>query len=650
MNVYRRFFPAHLRFLMMVHLILLLIFSTFRYITLLYNRPTYFFQVDRTLPLGEAFRIGLGFDITVACYALLLPYLLLTYAFIRPKEHARLFRFVRNWCGAAILISLLICAADLPYFNFFNSRLHSAAVQWKNILQSTKYIFSEIKYYPVIVFGVFCIWGIGRFMRMLWNRSWSAGDYSGRSKIMATGLASLMMLVGIWGGATPKAPTMERATFSNDGFINQLTLNPVLTWFDSYFEFDLQPFTLKEAAARVQKYLGVRKALPESPIARLREFDAEAGRQNVVLILLESMTAGRMGIFGDSLDLTPGLDSLARNSVFFDNCYSNGIHTNAGLYSTLYGMPIRMMQHPMNNGVSEKVPFSGLPVTLREAGYNTAFFCTHPKSFDNLDVFLEKNGYDYISDVYDYPKEKVANSWGVGDESLYEFALQKMDSLDSAAGDRPFFGTILTITSHPPYTLPAFTKFKARRKDPVEITYEYADWALTNFMKACAEKPWYNNTVFVLVGDHGSNLPSPYDVPLSYNHVPLIVHAPGLFKKPEIRHQLANQTDIFPTVMGLLQEDYVQNTMGYDLFREKRPFVLFSQDQKMGVLNENYLYVARKSGKETLYDYRKGDTEDYLAAFPALADSMRAFACAHLHVAHSMIQKKQVGFIPFGAK
>ena len=643
MYTYRQFIPAHLRFLVTVHLFLLGIYSLFRYVTLLYNRPSYLFQMDHTLPVGEAFRIGFWFDITVASYALLLPYLLLTLTFVRPGNYERLFRAVRFYCGLAILVSLIICAADVPYFNFFNSRLTISAVHWKNVVQVVKYLFSEVKYYPFILISGVCIWGTGRLMRAIWQGAWTKAEPVPRHKWLATGLASMLLLCGLWGGATPRTPDMRRATFSNDGFINQLTLNPVQTWFDSYFDFKINTLSVKKAITSVQQALHIQREIYESPIARAHRFEGNEKRMNVVLVLLESMSADRMGLFGNPKNLTPYLDSLARRSILFDNHFSNGIHTNAGLYSTLYGMPIMMMQHPMNNGLSEYLPFTGLPVTLRDHGYRTKFFCTHPKTFDNLDVFLQTNGFDQLSDLADYAPDRIANSWGVADETLLEHAFQNMDSLATDASGQPFFATILTISTHPPFVLPTFTRFQPRSTDPIEGTYEYTDWAIRNFMEACAQTSWYEQTIFVFVGDHGVNLPYPYDVPLSYNHVPLFIHAPGLFKKPEVRHQLANQTDIFPTVMGLLEQDYVQNTLGYDLFREQRPFAFFSQDHKLGVVNGRFLYVARKSGRESLFDYQSASGDDLSLLYPALVDSMRNYACTHLQVAQSMVQHGQTG-------
>jgi len=649
----KRLFPPYLRFLLSVHLILLLIFSVFRFIMLLSNKPAYFFDMERSMSLTKAFRIGLWFDVTIASYAMFVPYLLLTYLHLFRSIYAeRVYKYVRFYCGFIILISLVICAADVPYYKYFNARLNIATVHLKNLAQSGSFVLKEVAYYPIIALFVVGLWGIRRLVLILWNRAMNEPDEVGnRQQKMAVAAAFTLLLVGLWGGATPKRPDMKRATFSNDGFINQLTLNPVHTWFDSYFAFDINVVSTKEAIQQVRKAFGLLKPPADSltsPILHEHQYTGQPLKKNVVLILMESMSANRMGIYGAKEGLTPGLDKLAKNSVLFDRCYSSGIHTNCGIYSTLYGMPVMMMEHPMLNGVSELKSFSGLPVELQKAGYHTRFYCSHPKTFDNLDIFVEKNGFDVIVDQSAYPENKIANSWGVGDEDLLGLAFKQLDSLSVAQPKKPFFATLLTITTHPPYILPAHTTFKPKSKDPVLATYEYADWAISSFIDSCATKPWYNETIFVLVGDHGVNLTNYVsDVPLSYNHVPLIIHAPKLFKKPEVRSGIASQTDIFPTLMGMLRLDYQQNTMGYDLFREKRPFAFFSQDYRMCVLDDKYLYVARKSGRESLYEYKSGKIEDVIERFPGIADSMKIYSCSHLITSKWMIDR---GFVSSGAR
>ncbi|MGI9159912.1 MAG: LTA synthase family protein [Saprospiraceae bacterium] len=633
--------PFHLRFLASIFLTFMGIFTLFRLVTLAYNRPAYVWEAQHAGAIGSAFSIGFQFDLTVASYALFLPFSILSFAYLLQRTFPRLFWFARFYCTAALLICLTISAADVPYFSFFNSRLSAAAVNWKNKLQVARGILTEVHYYPVLLVVGTGVWGAGKFVSMLWRRQGEWKPQRAGIRVLITLFAAFLLLCGAWGGVVPRLPDMKSAYFSENGFINQLPLNPVHTWFDSYFSFDFHRYSQTEAREIVRRQFDVPDGGFESPLARERRFEAPPRKWHVVLILLESMSALRVGIFGDTKGLTPGLDSLARSSLFFSRCYYNGIHTNAGLYSSLYGLPVIPLQHPMYSPLALNDRFTGLPVTLKENGYHTLFFCTHPKTFDNLDVFLQNNGFETISDQRDYPESEIVNSWGVGVESLYRHALHTLDSLGSAPEGKPFFATLLSITTHPPYTIPKFTKFKPRSADPVLITYEYADWALKSFLDSCAQKPWNDQTIFVILGDHGVNAPSAYDVPLSYNHIPLIVHAPALFPNPRETNALANQTDIFPTIMGLLQIDYIQNTPGYDLLREKRPFAIFSQDQKLCVLDKDFLYVARKSGKETLFDYQNGDPADLLRQYPHRADSMRRYACAQLQIIQWMLENKQ---------
>jgi phosphoglycerol transferase MdoB-like AlkP superfamily enzyme len=648
MNHFARIVPAHLRFLLAVHVSMLVIFSLGRLGMYWFNRPAYFDDQAHTISVGQAFFIGLRFDISMASYAMIIPFLLLTYAYFTQIKHTGYYLWVRIICVIVVLVALILCAADLPYFRFFNQRINAGTLHLKNLAQSGDFLLKEIKYYPIFIAAIAGVWLIGKFVTYLWRHTNRFTEYNSLGyKWTTTSLSSMLLAVGLWGGQFPKVPDMKSATFSNDGFVNQLALNPMHTWFDSYIDFDYLSEPYATAVKRLQKRYHIDlsdTATIQQPLLRKHDFASNPRPMNVVLILMESMSADMMGHFGHPDSLTPGLDRLCGNSLLFDRCYSNGIHTNAGIYSSLYSLPIVLMEHPMMNGFAERHDFDGLPGTLQSLGYETRFYCTHPKTFDNLDIFLERNGFDHVSDQFEYRADEIVNSWGVSDEALMGHALHQLDSLSHDNKERPFFATLLTITSHPPYSLPANTQFRPRSTDPVKITYEYADWAISSFIDSCSTRDWYDNTLFVLVGDHGTNIPGKYhtDVPLSYNHVPLIFHAPTLFKHPAIRHDLANQTDIFPTIMGLLRMDYAQNSMGFDLFREKRPYAIFSQDQRLCVVDQNYLYVARKSGGESMYALQEAIPEDILVKQRPLANDMRNFACAHLHVAKKMVMENKV--------
>ncbi|HEX7343639.1 MAG TPA: LTA synthase family protein, partial [bacterium] len=132
-----------------------------------------------------------------------------------------------------------------------------------------------------------------------------------------------------------------------------------------------------------------------------------------------------------------------------------------------------------------------------------------------------------------------------------------------------------------------------------------------------------------------------YDMPLSYFHTPLIIFAPGLLPEARASDVLGGQVDIFPTVMGILNVNYVNNTFGIDLLREARPAIFFTADDKIGCLNREFFLVHRQNGLESVYKYRTAESNNYLEQYPASADSLRTYAFSMLQAAQGMIEKKK---------
>jgi len=154
---------------------------------------------------------------------------------------------------------------------------------------------------------------------------------------------------------------------------------------------------------------------------------------------------------------------------------------------------------------------------------------------------------------------------------------------------------------------------------------EYVDWSVRQFLQKAAKEPWFGNTIFIFVADHGASVVKRYDLPLSYLHTPLIMYAPKILGLPHTITSLGSQLDIFPTVMGLLQLDYVNNTLGIDLLRESRPYAISYADDKYAVLNSEYIYVSRENGVNSLYRYRTNDLKNYLDEKPDMATEMKIY-------------------------
>jgi phosphoglycerol transferase MdoB-like AlkP superfamily enzyme len=285
--------------------------------------------------------------------------------------------------------------------------------------------------------------------------------------------------------------------------------------------------------------------------------------------------------------------------------------------------------------------YTGLPYVMKQHGYETVYFTTHDDQFDNVGGFLRANYIDRVVSKVDYPSSAVINTLGVPDHYMFSYALPVLN--DYYKTGRPFFATMMTVSNHPPYEVPADIPFKPKHREVRGGCVEYADWAIGQFMKQAAKEPWYNNTIFVFLGDHGAWANDPYGgLHPELNHIPCIIYSPLLPDAPKVFNEPAGQADVFPTLAGLLHFSYVNNTMGVDLLQHTRPWVCFGSDDKFGVIGRGKLYVWYNTGDENLYTL--GEKREVLAENRAEADSMRNYAFAQMQCAQWMQQQGKTGF------
>lgn len=635
----RRYLPQPHLFLTTIAAILIGIFLISRIGMVIYNASNY--SINSYVKLFEAFAFGIWFDIIVSCWLLLLPFLVLSFCYFKNIKNEKVHLGVRIYCAIMIVVALLAVGIDMPYYKFFNSRLNVAAVpRIENLFYALSFLSKEPQYYPFAAVFLAAAWGLNKAVKTIWNRSLQLNNApiveKSKQTIFGVSFAVLLAIMFL----RPSQEPMKLAYFTNEPFVNQIVLNPIFTYADSYYnDYDIEAGLNDSTAIDfVQRSLRIKPDTAyASPIARKINYSSSE-KPNIVVILMESMSAERMGWFHKKdTTLTPFLDKLTKKSLFFPHFYSWGIHTYNGIFSTLYGMPYNMLEHPMKitNG---KELHHGMAGILKDNGYQTAFFCTHDKGFDNIGVFVPQNGYQYLHDVKDYPVEKHVNDWGVGDETLLDYGIERMDTMYQKK--KPFYVSLLTNSNHPPFTFPQFTTAKLTAGDARDRGFQYADWALQEFFKKAEKKPWFKNTIFVLVGDHGVNTPSPWDATMSYSHVPCYFYAPR-YIKPTINPNTGSQIDILPTLMHYAKISYVQNTLGYNLAKEKRPFVVFSQDHKLCVANQNHILIQRKGGTTSLYHFTDTvrDTANLINVRKPLADSMEQYAASMLKVTKMMLSK-----------
>lgn len=577
--------------------------------------------------LFQAFVMGWRFDTVIACYILVLPFLILFISSFFSKQKVGL-RIVNVFLKIIIGVALLISVADIPYFDQFFSRFSIVALSW---FDSPLFVIQMILGEPSYVFFLIAFVFLLIFILKLLNRILGSHNTEAKRKgSLGLILGSLflgLLFVGIRGRIEKKSPIrVGTAYFSNNPFLNQLGLNPNFTFIrsflDSRSEEDAPIFFMADQKAFefLKTYYPVGKDKSGYSIEKKVITEGNINKYNVVLVLMESMSAKKMTRHGNKENLTPFLDSLSNQGYYFENNYSAGIHTYNGVYSTLFSFPGVFKYHPMKP--VEMLSHNGIIKALKQNDYHTMYFTTHDGQFDNIEGFLKANNFDEVITQKDYPSEKVLSAMGVPDDYLFEYSVDKLNK--TSARGKPFFATILTGSDHGPYHVPAF--FKSPLKDVKKQIVQYADYSLRKLISLASKSKWFDNTVFIFVGDHGAVIDPVYAAPLSYNHIPLLFYAPRIINKPQVFESMSSQIDILPTLMGILNIPYTNNTLGIDLFSVKRPYSYFNADDKFGVIDQKWYLLVRDDKSLGLYQYQNGNITDFAKKYPGKVDSMKNFA------------------------
>jgi len=638
---------GHLKSVLKAYLLGMLFFSFFRLLLVATNwHLIEEINDDRWKLLGKALVMGFRFDTVISCYILGLPVVLIGLVFLAGSVRKWLLDILYCYIGVFFIVSFFVCSVDVPFFNYFFSRLNDTIFNWSGSSFGFKMVVQEPRFY--VFFFVFAIISACYvyFLKKIWRKHRLVADerftpLPGKQLVRFVPVVLLiwgMTFLGIRGRTAEKTPILAgTAFFSNNPFINQLGLNPVFSLMRSTLD-DLQPenkhFHKLADNDALQTTASILHADPGlkgvSPIARWERSDAPLKGRNVVLVIMESMSAAKMGRFGNQDGMTPFLDSLASQCWSFDNIYSAGIHTYNGIYTSLFAHPAIMHRHTMDHVNVPKM--AGFSNTLRKANYQTVFFTTHDELFDNMSGFLSANDFQHIIGQKDYPASEVKSTLGVPDEFMFRFSINELNKLSGQG--HPFFAAYMTGSDHDPIVVPAETGFKRRHTDDEKAVVAYADWSLKRFMEYASKQSWYNNSVFVFVADHGDLIgKNAYDIAFSYHHIPFLIFAPG-FTKPQPFSALGLQSDVFPTVAGLLLPSLVNNTFGINLLQEKRPCIVFSADDKLACMNDSLLYVYRENAPASLYKYKKSDLFDYSRQLNNVSSEMK-------HMAFSWLQTSE---------
>ena len=347
------------------------------------------------------------------------------------------------------------------------------------------------------------------------------------------------------------------------------------------------------------------------PVAREIVAPGPMKRLNVVLISVESLSADFMAAFGNTEGITPRLDALAKDSLFFTDLHATGTRTVRGLEALTLSVP------PTPGHSIVKRPDNGHLFTLggvfAAQGYEPIYLYGGYSYFDNMQAFFGGNGYTVI-DRARLAKEEISyeNIWGVADEDLFKLSLRELDQRHAAG--RPFFAHVMTTSNHRPYSYPP-GRIDIPSGSGRSGAVKYTDWAIGHFIDQARSKPWFDDTVFVIVADHCASSRGKTDLPPDRFHIPLLVYAPKHVAPARI-DTLASQIDVGPTLLALLNVSYRSKFFGRDILTEGRqqPRALLANYQTVGLLEPDRLIELRPKRQVRVADPASGRSRAFDAA------------------------------------
>ncbi|MCD6430497.1 MAG: LTA synthase family protein [Deltaproteobacteria bacterium] len=337
--------------------------------------------------------------------------------------------------------------------------------------------------------------------------------------------------------------------------------------------------------------------------------------KNVVVIMMESFSAHHIGALGNRSGITPEFDRLAAKGLLFDHFFSNGTHTHQGIFASLSSFPNLPGFETLMQQAQGATSFSGLAELLRKRDYQNLYVYNGDFAWDNQEGFFRNQGMTEFIGRFDYDKPEFMDpTWGVSDNDMFNRAHLEMEKLSAK---KPFFAILQTLSNHLPFTIPEplpVAKIKGHGLQDGHLTaMRYADWALGQFFAKAQDSPYFSETLFVLLGDHGFCVPQQLtDIELLRFHIPLLLLAPGLQEQfGSKRSIVSTQVDVVPTIMGLLGKPFEHHCWGRNLLNvadDDPGFGIIKpsgSDPTVAILRGDRILVKPPDGRAAqLYNYQ----------------------------------------------
>nr|WP_199078009.1 alkaline phosphatase family protein [Pedobacter sp. ASV19] len=574
---------------------------------------------------GTFFDLGVSFFI-VASYAL---YLLLLPQKWNNSKFNRIATYI--WLFLVVLIFIFSFFAEITFWQEFESRFNFIAVDYLIYTYEVINNINESYPLPILIGGILLLTSAVMFLfykkKIFTNSFYSNTSFSKRFLISGL-LIGLAVVYGFF-------VSNSLADGSQNRYQNELSKAGVYSFFAAFKNNELNYNDFYPLIEKKLAYQVIRKELSEqgsvylnggNSVRRKIDNGNSAYRPNVIMITVESLSAEFLGSFGSKSNLTPVLDSLAKENILFTNMYATGTRTVRGMEALSLCVPPTPGSSIVRRPGNEKLTTVGH--IFQQAGYNRTFFYGGDGYFDNMNQYFGSNGFDIVDrgkkimvgesyttkrTIITDDQVKFENAWGISDEDLYDAVIRGSDQYYKEG--KPFYNFVMTTSNHRPFTYPA-GKINIPSGSGRDGAVKYTDYTIGEFLKKAKTKPWFKNTVIIIVADHCASSAGKNEIDISKYHIPCIIV--NLQSTPSrVIDQTCSQIDLYPTLFKLMGWNYESNLYGKNVLDpgyDSR--IVLGTYQKLAYMKKDSLVILSPQQKVDTYIYNKDTNEQLPAKFP----------------------------------
>lgn len=612
--------------------------------------------------LGQAFLLGLRFDLRFSLL-LVLPMVLFGWrgwSAVGTERAKATWTFLYTIAAAWWMTFYIF---DFGFYGYLNSRVNSAILIFlENPDISLGMLWQS---YPVV-------WVLLSFVAMLLVYAWLMRRFVFEHRasrvfyfpnFLLNTVFAFVFLTGLYGSVSQYPLRWSEAFFSPHHFLSHLSLNPILYFFETYSFAKNKAFEMNQ----IKKYYPTMKSFmgitgeDDSKYLIPRSVSAQpvSHPYNVIVIVMESLALSKTNLMNNPLNVTPSLETLAKEGWWFPRYYSPAEGTARNMFSIMTSIPdVTRIETSTRNPlvVDQKV------IANAFKDYKKMYFLGGSANWANIRGIFSHNieGIDIIEEgSFDAGSIDV---WGISDLDLFIEADKRFTKLDKK---KPFFAVIQTAGFHRPYTIPEKSlDFKKQPTDMHKLneagfysqeqfdSLRFSDYSLGHFIELTKKNGYYKDTIIVVTGDHGLPDENGVNVPkgshvweLEKLHVPLIIHNKELIPEPRVDERLGGHADLMTTVASMAGIEHVNTTLGRDFFnkefdKERYAFLFnyYSQIGEFGLMGDKYYFRFDDVKKGQLYDLSSEDpTKNLKDEAPDVFLRMEEIANAYLEYSRFLL-------------